>query len=165
MELKDYQARVLRDLANYLEVLDRTPNLSQAFAEHWASKGVRVGSVGGQAGMEPYKNTVPGVPHICAKVPTAGGKTFIAVNALDTVFSALSKRSPRRPKMVVWLVPSLTILDQTVQALSSPEHPYRRRLDQLFRHRAGIEFPRLGITQNTIGLEISVSGVGGPDFG
>ena len=138
MELKDYQARVLVDLANYLEVLDRTPNLAQAFAEHWASKGVRVGSVGGQAGMEPYKNTVPGVPHICAKVPTAGGKTFIAVNALDTVFSALSKRSPRRPKMVVWLVPSLTILDQTVQALNSPDHPYRKRLDQLFRHRVAV---------------------------
>jgi type III restriction enzyme len=138
MELKDYQARVLVDLANYLDVLDRTPNLAKAFAEHWASKGVRVGSTGGQAGMEPYKNTVPGVPHICAKVPTAGGKTFIAANALETVFTALSKRSPRRPKMVVWLVPSLTILDQTVQALNSPEHPYRKRLDQLFRHRVAV---------------------------
>jgi type III restriction enzyme len=115
-----------------------TPNLAQAFKDYWASKGVRVGSDGGHVGMEPYKNTVPGVPHICAKVPTAGGKTFIAVNALETVFSALSKRAPRRPKMVVWLVPSLTILDQTVKALSSPEHPYRKRLDQLFRHRVAV---------------------------
>ena len=38
MELKDYQARVLVDLANYLEVLDRTPNLAQAFAEHWPAR-------------------------------------------------------------------------------------------------------------------------------
>lgn len=138
MELKDYQARVLVDLANYLDVLDQTKNLAQAFADHWASRGVRVGSTGGQPGMEPYKNTVPGVPHICAKVPTAGGKTFIAVNALETVFTALTKRSPRRPKMVVWLVPSLTILDQTVKALGNPEHPYRKRLDQLFRHRVAV---------------------------
>ena len=138
MELKDYQARVLHDLGAYLEVLDGTPNLAQAFKEYWASKGVRVGNEGGDAGMEPYKNTVPGVPHICAKVPTAGGKTFIAVNALDTVFTALAKRAPRRPKMVVWLVPSLTILDQTVKALVSPEHPYRKRLDQLFRHRVAV---------------------------
>ena len=138
MELKNYQARVLVDLADYLDVLDRTPNLAQAFAEYWSSRGVRVGSTGGQAGMDPYKNTVPGVPHICAKVPTAGGKTFIAVTALETVFTALTKRSPRRPKMVVWLVPSLTILDQTVQALGNPEHPYRRRLDQLFRHRVAV---------------------------
>ncbi|MBP6720637.1 MAG: DEAD/DEAH box helicase family protein, partial [Rhodoferax sp.] len=138
MELKNYQARVLVDLADYLDVLDRTPNLAQAFSDYWAGRGVRVGRTGAQAGMEPYKNTVPGVPHICAKVPTAGGKTFIAVNALETVFTALNKRSPRRPKMVVWLVPSLTILDQTVQALNSPDHPYRKRLDQLFRHRVAV---------------------------
>ncbi len=97
-----------------------------------------MGNEGGHAGMEPYKNTVRCVPHICAKVPTAGGKTFIAVNALDTLFTALSKRAPKRPKMVVWLVPSLTILDQTVKALASPEHPYRKRLDQLFRHRVAV---------------------------
>ena len=138
MELKDYQARVLGDLAAYLDVLDGNPNLPQAFQTYWATKGVRVGNTGSHAGMEPYKNTVPGVPHICAKVPTAGGKTFIAVNALATVFAALAKRAPRRPKMVVWLVPSLTILDQTVKALDSPDHPYRKRLDQLFRHRVAV---------------------------
>lgn len=135
MELKDYQARVLADLAGYLDVLDGTPNLAQAFSDYWAGKGVRVG---GDSGMAPYKNTVPGVPHICAKVPTAGGKTFIAVNALDTVFGALARRAPRRPKLVVWLVPSLTILEQTVRALGSPEHPYRKRLDQLFRRRVAV---------------------------
>lgn len=31
MELKDYQTRVLTDLASYLEVLDNTPNLTEAF--------------------------------------------------------------------------------------------------------------------------------------
>ena len=138
MELKDYQARVLADLAAYLDVLDGTPNLARAFKDYWASKGVRVGNEGSHAGMEPYKNTVPGVPHICAKVPTAGGKTFIAVNALATVFTALARRAPRRPKLVVWLVPSLTILDQTVNALGSPEHPYRKRLYQLFQHRVAV---------------------------
>ena len=44
--MKDYQARVLADLAAYLEVLDTTPNLVQAFKAYWASKGVRVGSDG-----------------------------------------------------------------------------------------------------------------------
>lgn len=161
MELKDYQARVLNDLASYLDVLDGTPNLAQAFKDYWLSKGVRVGSEGGHSGMAPYKNNVPGVPHICAKVPTAGGKTFIAVNALDTVFTALAKRSPNRPKMVVWLVPSLTILDQTVKALSSPEHPYRRRLDQLFRHRVAVYEKRdllmgAGFSYDTAQEQISI---------
>ncbi len=39
--------------------------------------------------MEGYKNNVPGVLHVCGKVPTAGGKTFLATIALkptlDTV--------------------------------------------------------------------------------
>lgn len=122
MELKDYQTRVLTDLASYLEVLDSTSNLAEAFNNYWASKGVRVGNASGPGnplpGMPPYKNTVPGVPHICAKVPTAGGKTFIAVNALETVFTALSKRAPRRPKMVVWLVPSLNRAPMTTTPLS-----------------------------------------------
>lgn len=141
MELKDYQSRVLADLAGYLEVLDATPDLALAFKHYWAGKGVRVagdGASGQRAGMAPYKNNVSGVPHICAKVPTAGGKTFIAVNALATVFGALTRRAPGRAKMVVWLVPSLTILEQTVKALSQPEHPYRKRLDQLFRHRVAV---------------------------
>ena len=60
------------------------------------------------------------------------------MNALDTVFGALARRAPRRPKLVVWLVPSLTILEQTVRALGSPEHPYRKRLDQLFRRRVAV---------------------------
>ena len=161
MELKDYQARVLGDLATYLEVLDGNPNLPQAFQTYWATKGVRVGNEGSQAGMEPYKNTVPGVPHICAKVPTAGGKTFIAVNALATVFAALAKRAPRRPKMVVWLVPSLTILDQTVKALDSPDHPYRKRLDQLFRHRVAVYEKRdllmgAGFSYDTAQAQLSI---------
>jgi type III restriction enzyme len=161
MELKDYQSRVLTDLAHYLDVLNQTPNLIQAFAEYWSSKGVRVGNAGGQAGMEPYKDNVPGVPHICAKVPTAGGKTFIAVNALETVFTALSKRSPRRPKMVVWLVPSLTILDQTVAALNNPDHPYRKRLNQLFQNRVVVYEKRdllmgAGFSHDTAQSQLSI---------
>jgi glycine/serine hydroxymethyltransferase len=60
MELKDYQTRVLADLASYLDVLDGTPNLAQAFKDYWAGKGVRVGNEGGHAGVALYKNTVPG---------------------------------------------------------------------------------------------------------
>ncbi len=41
MELKDYQARVLGDLAAYLDVLDGTPDLAQAFKNYWTGKGVR----------------------------------------------------------------------------------------------------------------------------
>jgi type III restriction enzyme len=125
MELKPYQKRVIDDLSAFLGVLQDTPHMGKAFHSYWLSKGMKA--------PDAYKNNVPGVPHICIKVPTAGGKTFIAVNALKTIFDAFSVQNPDRPQVVIWLVPSRPILDQTFMALSDPEHPYHRCLGQLFR--------------------------------
>lgn len=130
MELKSYQQKVIDDLALYLAALEETPHLGKSFKLYWDNKGA--------TGMDAYKNNVPGVPHVCAKVPTAGGKTYIAVNAIKTIFDALVIGNPTRPKLVVWLAPSLTILDQTVKALSDSDHPYRKRLNQLFKNRVAI---------------------------
>ena len=69
------------------------------------------------------------------KVPTAGGKTFIATNAIKTIIDHLD---PLKSKVVVWLVPSITILDQTIINLNNPEHPYRQKLDMLFQNRVSI---------------------------
>lgn len=130
MELKDYQSDVLRDLETYLESLtDQQGKLPIAYSSYWRNRGVF---------NQVYKNNVKNVPHICAKVPTAGGKTFIAVNAIEKVFTAFAQYNPTRPKFVVWLVPSLTILEQTVKNLSDIDHPYRQRLNELFNGRVQI---------------------------
>ncbi|MQY50755.1 DEAD/DEAH box helicase [Rhodocyclus gracilis] len=130
MELKDYQADVLTDLSKYLEtLLECKGHLPNAFNQYWKERGVL---------NQAYKNNIKEVPHVCVKVPTAGGKTFIAVNALDRIFSAFSEYNPTRPKFVVWLVPSLTILEQTVKNLSNIDHPYRQRLNDLFSGRVQI---------------------------
>lgn len=130
MELKDYQADVLADLSKYLEtLLECKGHLPNAFTKYWKDRGVL---------NQAYKNNITEVPHVCVKVPTAGGKTFIAVNALDRIFSAFAEYNPTRPKFVVWLVPSLTILEQTVNNLSNIDHPYRQRLNNLFNGRVQI---------------------------
>ena len=130
MELKDYQLTVLRDLDAYLDVLlERGGHLSESFKTYWQERGVL---------NQNYKNNVQGVPHVCVKVPTAGGKTYIAVNALDNIFGAFAQYNPIRPKFVVWLVPSLTILEQTVKHLSDVDHPYRQRLNVLFNGRVQV---------------------------
>lgn len=130
MELKDYQADVLSDLTQYLETLLKCKgHLLNAFTMFWKDRGVL---------NQAYKNNIKEVPHVCVKVPTAGGKTFIAVNALDRIFSAFAEYNPTRPKFVVWLVPSLTILEQTVKNLSNIDHPYRQRLNDLFNGRVQI---------------------------
>jgi type III restriction enzyme len=130
MELKDYQADVLTDLSAYLQtLLDCKGHLAKAFTTYWQGRGVL---------NQVYKNNVQEVPHVCVKVPTAGGKTYIAVNALERVFTAFAEYNPSRPKFVVWLVPSLTILEQTVKNLANVDHPYRQRLNDLFQGRVQI---------------------------
>ncbi len=78
---------------------------------------------------------MPRVPHICVKVPTAGGKTFIACNALKTIFDAFDYD---KPKAVVWLVPSITILDQTIKNLKDPSHPYRQKISSHFGNKVEV---------------------------
>ncbi|MHC3434963.1 DEAD/DEAH box helicase [Delftia lacustris] len=130
MELKDYQADVLTDLSAYLDtLLECKGHLPNSFAKYWQDRGVL---------NQVYKNNIKEVPHVCVKVPTAGGKTFIAVNALDRIFAAFAEYNPTRPKFVVWLVPSLTILEQTVKNLSNIDHPYRQRLNDLFNGRVQV---------------------------
>lgn len=153
MELKDYQQRVINNLAGYLAELEANPHLGKAFKAYWDEKGV--------TGMEPYKNNVPGVPHVCAKVPTAGGKTFIAVNAIKTILDAFTVHHPERSKLVIWLVPSLTILEQTVRNLADPDHPYRQRLNQLFRNRVAVYEKRdlligAGFSADTVSEQLSI---------
>ncbi len=135
MILKPYQKQIIDDLARYLDILHEQRNTANAFAEFWIKHPrTPVTPILGDA-VEPYKNNVPGCPHVCIKVPTAGGKTFIAANALSTIFNALS---PSRPKVVVWLVPSNSILEQTIRNFSNPYHPYRQQLNTDFANKVDV---------------------------
>ena len=69
------------------------------------------------------------------KVPTGGGKTFMACAAVRRIFDALPTG---KPQVVVWLVPSDSILTQIIRTLSDANHPYRQRLDQDFAGRVGV---------------------------
>jgi type III restriction enzyme len=69
------------------------------------------------------------------KVPTAGGKTFIACNAIKTIFDAFEYD---KPKAVVWLVPSITILDQTIKNLKDTSHPYRQKINSHFGNKVEV---------------------------
>lgn len=134
MELKSYQQKVLKNLEEYLTYAQEHKNVATAFNQYWEDK---IGAYNpiDQTGMQPYKNNVPNAAHVCVKVPTAGGKTFIAVNALHTIFSAYDTS---QTKAVIWLVPWSNLLQQTVNALSNPEHPYRQKLNALFNHKVEV---------------------------
>lgn len=127
MELKAYQQRVIDDLTSFLGYLEQGDSIRDAFRSYWDDRGA--------TRMEGYKNNVPGVPHVCVKVPTAGGKTFLAANALKPILDVVTPESSGQPRVVIWLVPSLTILEQTERNFADPQHPYRQRLNTHFKGR------------------------------
>ena len=132
MELKKYQEETLRDLAQYINVLNESNSLSVAYSRYWEQRGVSVSGIDNDY-LRPYINSVNNVPRVTLKVPTAGGKTFIACNAIKTIMDNLQIGISN--KVVAWFVPSDTILKQTLEKLQDVEHPYRQRLDALFNHR------------------------------
>ena len=127
MEMKGYQKAVIADLTHYLELLNKTQNYMTAFEQFWREKSA--------PGLGRYQNVIPGVPNLCFKVPTGGGKTFIACNAVRPIFDALPAT---KTKAVVWLVPSDAILTQTAKALKDTSHPYRQKIDVDFGGRVEV---------------------------
>ena len=127
MELKSYQKKVIADLTRYLELLNETKSDAAAFRLFWQEKSAPA--------LGRYQNVIPGVPNLCFKVPTGGGKTFIACNAVRPIFDALPAT---KTKEVVWLVPSDAILTQTAKALKDTSHPYRQKIDVDFGGRVEV---------------------------
>lgn len=145
MELKPYQQQVIGDVELFLEHLQESKNIDEAFYNFWTRnpRTPLVPSLG--TPVEPYKQNIPGVPNICVKVPTAGGKTFIACNAIKTIFNALDYE---RPRAVVWLVPSITILEQTIRDLKDSAHPYRQKINSHFGNKVEV-FDKSALLQGT----------------
>lgn len=138
MELKPYQHRVIKDLEHFLEYVQKETTPAKAFNQYWEDKlGIPYTPQldGSFTGMKPYKDNIPNAIHIAVKVPTAGGKTFIACNALHTINKHFNQGNA---KAVVWLVPWSNLLQQTVQNLSNPNHPYREKLNSLFGNRVEV---------------------------
>ena len=120
--LKDYQNRVLDSLREFFRQCSRDGSPETAFQRVQAQNGhlptpyLPVSAAG----------LTPGMPYICLRVPTGGGKTLLACYTAGLAMNELL-RTERA--VVLWLVPSNTILDQTANALRDARHPYRRALE------------------------------------
>lgn len=121
--LKPYQERVLDSLRDFFRQCARDGRPEAAF------QAVQFGN--GSTSPVPYipvaaEGLAPGMPYVCLRVPTGGGKTLLACYTAGLAMDQLM-RAERA--VVLWLVPSNTILDQTADALRDARHPYRRALE------------------------------------
>ncbi|HQR16536.1 MAG TPA: DEAD/DEAH box helicase family protein, partial [Nitrospira sp.] len=119
--LKDYQERVLESLRDFFRLTAQTTKPDAAFRDVTRRFGEGAPYV-----PVPAAGLGLGMPYVCLCVPTGGGKTLLACHAVG-----LAQRQFMRAEraVVLWLVPSNTILDQTADALRDPHHPYRRALE------------------------------------
>jgi type III restriction enzyme len=75
------------------------------------------------------------VPNTVLKVPTGGGKTWLAVLA---VLRIMGRYLDRNTGFVLWIVPNEAIYTQTLKRLKDRQHPYRQALDRAAAGRVRI---------------------------
>jgi type III restriction enzyme len=74
VNLNSYQRKVIQDLENYLDHLKQNNgNMITAFSSYWRESGI--------TGVK-YTNHIAKCPHVCFKVPTAGGKLLLQLMPL-----------------------------------------------------------------------------------
>ncbi len=114
--LKDYQVQTLASLRRFLEKVVELNDADTAF--YAVTKRPFV----------PPPN-LPGLPYVCLRIPTGGGKTILAAHSIAVAADSFIRTDA---PTVLWLVPSQTIRDQTLATLVDRTHPNRRALADRF---------------------------------
>jgi type III restriction enzyme len=123
LTLKKYQKNTLENLRLFLEEA-RFGNHGIAF-EKFRSESAK------HALPLPYRSLaeLENTPYVCLRLPTGGGKTLLGAYTISTATQAfLDKEFP----LVLWLVPTNTIRQQTLETLKNPRHPNREAITQKY---------------------------------
>ena len=75
------------------------------------------------------------VPNVVLKVPTGGGKTWLAVSGVSQI---MGRYLGQNTGFVLWIVPNEAIYRQTLRHLRDRQHPYRQALDRTAAGRVRI---------------------------
>lgn len=130
MKLKRFQEDAISVLTQYLERARLAGDPEQAFIEI-----LREREPGNSPATYRTISGLVGVPNVCLRLPTGGGKTLLASH---TVATASRHFLERDFPVVLWMVPTNTIRTQTAEALKKSSHPYRAALDEAFDSRVSV---------------------------
>ena len=144
----EYQDRTLATLDAYIDHLTREKQRSDGIAElatdrsdlalpipdftreAWQAMQIE-GSLPNSRTAIPFSPRTDGcgrpVPNAVLKVPTGGGKTWLAVSGVSRI---MGRYLGRNTGFVLWIVPNDAIYRQTLKNLRDRQHPYRQALDR-----------------------------------
>ena len=116
---KQYQQQVLDSVEAYFRACHELPSPSVAFTattERLWGRG---------SPYNPLSGFPPDMPYFCLRVPTGGGKTWLAAKSVQLANTHLLRTEH---SVILWLVPSKPIREQTLKALKDRLHPYHGAL-------------------------------------
>jgi type III restriction enzyme len=116
---KIYQQQVLDSVEAYFEACHELPSPSIAFT----ATTERLWGRGNP--YNPLSGFPSDMPYFCLRVPTGGGKTWLAAKSVQLVNTHLLRCEH---SVILWLVPSKPIREQTIKALKDRSHPYHAAL-------------------------------------
>ncbi|MCP5536967.1 MAG: DEAD/DEAH box helicase family protein [Akkermansiaceae bacterium] len=116
---KQYQQSALDSIAAYFRECQDRGHADYAFQETtktlWGKK----------SQFTPLAGFPDEMPYFCLRVPTGGGKTYLAAKSAALVNNLLLHTEH---SVLLWLVPSTAIRSQTMDALRNHDHPYHAAL-------------------------------------
>ena len=116
---KIYQQHVLDSVETYFKACHELPSPSIAFTattERLWGRGLS---------YNPLSGFPTDMPYFCLRVPTGGGKTWLAAKSAHLINTHLLRCEH---SVILWLVPSKPIREQTIKALKDRSHPYHAAL-------------------------------------
>jgi len=123
MQLKKYQKECLDKLREYAVECRKHPAEDGAGIAFW--------KLGVSAHKYQPLSEENNAPIVCIKVPTGGGKTFIAAHSIGVIFESFLKERGDTG-LVMWFVPSDAILKQTLRVLKNRNNDIRKAVDARF---------------------------------
>lgn len=119
---KKYQQEVLDSVEAYFKACHELPSPSIAFTAITERLWGRGSPYNGLSGFP------ADMPYFCLRVPTGGGKTWLAAKSVHLVNTHLLRCEH---SVILWLVPSKPIREQTIKALKDRSHPYHTALREV----------------------------------
>lgn len=119
---KTYQSQVLESVGAYFKACHVLPSASLAFnfvTEKLWGRGLA---------YNPLSGFPADMPYFCLRVPTGGGKTWLAAKSVALVNTHLLRCEH---SVILWLVPSRPIREQTFRGLKDHTHPYHAALKEV----------------------------------
>jgi type III restriction enzyme len=114
-QAKTYQQQVLESIESYFRECHSMLSPSVAFN----AVTERIWGLG--LSYNPLSGFPSDMPYFCLRVPTGGGKTWLAAKSVALINSHLLRTEH---SVILWLTPSKPIREQTLRALRDRNHPY-----------------------------------------